>query len=81
MVIGWAASVLDDVATQLASSFYKAVANGQTTVDRALVTARQAVRPMCEARGDPSWSLPVLYAGTGQARLFDATRSEAGSRP
>ena len=80
LVIGWAASVLDEVATQVASSFYKAVSSGQTTVDRALVTARQAVRPACEARGDPSWSLPVLYAGTAQRLLFDATRSEGSAR-
>jgi Mrp family chromosome partitioning ATPase len=80
-VIGWTASILDDVATQVASSFYSAVSSGQTTVDRALVMARQAARKMCEARGDPSWSLPVLYAGTRQARLFDARRDEPSSRP
>ena len=28
-----------------------------------------------------SWSLPVLYAGTRQTRLFDPTRSEPSSRP
>jgi hypothetical protein len=80
LVIGWTASILDDVATEVASRFYGAVSSGQTTVDRALVVARQAARNICEARGDPSWSLPVLYAGTRQARLFDAARSEPSSR-
>jgi CHAT domain/AAA ATPase domain len=81
LVIGWTASILDDVATEVASNFYGAVSTGQTTVDRALVVARQAARKMCEARGDPSWSLPVLYAGTRQARLFDAAHSEPSLRP
>jgi hypothetical protein len=81
LVIGWTASILDDVATEVASGFYGAVSAGQTTVDRALVMARQAARKMCEARGDPSWSLPVLYAGTRQTRLFDARRIEPSSRP
>jgi tetratricopeptide (TPR) repeat protein len=81
LVIGWTASILDDVATEVAASFYAAVSPGHVSVDRALVTARQAVRKMCEERGDPSWSLPVLYAGTRQTRLFDTTRTEAGSRP
>jgi CHAT domain-containing protein/AAA ATPase-like protein len=81
LVIGWTASILDDVATQVASSFYGAVSPGQTTVDRALVVARQAARRVCEPRGDPSWSLPVLYASTGQMRLFDAARTEPSPRP
>ena len=81
LVIGWTASILDDVATEVASSFYSAVSAGQTTVDRALVVARQAARKMCEPRGDPSWSLPALYAGTRQARLFDASRTEPSLRP
>jgi hypothetical protein len=41
LVIGWTASILDDVATQVAGSFYGAVAGGQTTIDRALVMARR----------------------------------------
>ncbi|MBL8665937.1 MAG: CHAT domain-containing protein, partial [Rhodospirillales bacterium] len=81
LVIGWTASVLDDVATEVAASFYGGISSGQATVDRALVTARQAARKRCEERGDPSWSLPVLYAGTRQARLFDPLRREASPRP
>ena len=69
------------MATQVASVFYDTAASGQTTVDRALVTARQAVRKVCDERGDPSWSLPVLYAGTRQALLFDAKRTEPSVRP
>ena len=81
LVIGWAASIQDDVATQVAGSFYNTVSSGQTTVDRALVTARQTARRLCDPRGDPSWSLPVLYAGTAQAGVFDPTRSEPSPRP
>jgi CHAT domain len=81
LVIGWTASILDEVATQVASVFYDTAASGQTTVDRALVTARQAARKAREERGDPSWSLPVLYAGTRQALLFDAKRTEPSARP
>ena len=81
LVIGWTASILDDVATQVAASFYDAVASGQTSVDRALVVARRAAREICDERGDPSWTLPVLYAGRRQTRLFDAGRSEQSARP
>jgi tetratricopeptide (TPR) repeat protein len=81
LVIGWTASILDDVATQVAGAFYDAVSSGRTAVDRALMTARQVVRKACEERGDPSWSLPVLYAGTRQALLFDARRIEPSERP
>lgn len=80
LVIGWTASIQDDVASDVAGSFYAAVSSGQP-VDRALVTARQAVRKACEERGDPSWSLPVLYAATRQTQLFDAKRSEPSLRP
>jgi tetratricopeptide (TPR) repeat protein len=74
LAIGWAASasIRDDVATGLAGRFYHDVAVGQP-VDRALVRARQAVCKACEQRGDPSWSLPVLYAATAEATVFDAT--------
>jgi CHAT domain-containing protein len=47
LVIGWSASVLDDVATELAAKFYGAVASGQESVDRALTAARRAVRERC----------------------------------
>jgi hypothetical protein len=81
LAIGWAASVRDDLATDLASSFYAALAATQP-VDRALVRAREAVREACEQRGDPSWALPVLYAGTRQALLVDAGKpAEPAPRP
>ena len=64
----------DDLATDLASSFYAALAATQP-VDRALVRAREAVREACEQRGDPSWALPVLYAGTRQALLVESRYS------
>jgi tetratricopeptide (TPR) repeat protein len=80
LVIGWTASILDEVATQVAGSFYGTVSRG-AGVDHALSAARQTARKICEARGDPSWSLPVLYARTCQSRLFDTTRTEPGQLP
>jgi tetratricopeptide (TPR) repeat protein len=83
LAIGWAASILDDVANALAATFYGTVAAGQT-VDRALVQARQAVRPACERRGDLSWSLPVLYSATAmtQGLIWDPEKPPLSiSRP
>ena len=76
LVIGWTASILDDVATEVGARFYREVASGRTSVDRALVSARQHARRMFAARSDPSWSLPVLYSATRQEHLFDRARSE-----
>ena len=70
LAIGWAASISDDVANQFAQSFYRTLANG-LPVDRALVQARQDVLKTCEKRGDPSWTLPVLYSATDQGEIFD----------
>jgi hypothetical protein len=53
----------------------------QESVDRTLTAARWAVRERCDQRGDPSWSLPVLYAGSRQARVFDPSRRQASLRP
>jgi tetratricopeptide (TPR) repeat protein len=70
LAIGWAASIADDLATRFATTFYNTLAAGQP-VDRALVQARQAIRQACEERGDPSWTLPVLYTATAQGLVFD----------
>jgi CHAT domain-containing protein len=43
LVIGWTASVQDDLATDLAALFYAAVATGQASVDHALTAARRAI--------------------------------------
>ena len=65
LMIGWTVSVLHDVATELAEKFYGAMTTGQA--DRSPL----AVRERCDQRDDPCWSLPVLYAGSRQARVFD----------
>ena len=70
LAIGWAASISDDVANQFARSFYRTLAAGRP-IDRALVQARQDVAKACEKRGDPSWTLPVLYSATSQGLVFD----------
>jgi hypothetical protein len=70
VAIGWAASIADDIATQLAAEFYKTLAAGQP-VDRALLLGRQAIREICDKRADPSWTLPVLYSATDQDKVFD----------
>jgi hypothetical protein len=77
LMIGWTASVLHDVATELAEKFYGAMTTGQA--DRSPL----AVRERCDQRDDPCWLPPVLYAGSRQARLFDPnpSRREAGLRP
>jgi tetratricopeptide (TPR) repeat protein len=73
--VGWAASIGDDVAIRFAERFYKVLAAGRP-VDRALVQARQEARALCEDRSDPSWTLPVLYASSKQADLFDPSRED-----
>jgi hypothetical protein len=83
LAIGWAASVADDTATQFAHTFYNTLAAGRP-VDRALTQARQAMRRTCQERGDPSWTLPVLYAATTQGLIFDPDPrrpSQPPSRP
>jgi tetratricopeptide (TPR) repeat protein len=80
LVIGWTASILDDVATEVGARFYREVANGTTSIDRALISARQHARRQYARRSDPSWSLPVLYSATQQTHLFDPARDEARPR-
>jgi tetratricopeptide (TPR) repeat protein len=80
LAIGWAASIADVTATNLAAIFYDAVADGET-VDRALTQARQGVRKECDDRGDPSWTLPTLYAATGQGLLFDTNPKRPAEPP
>ncbi len=67
LAIGWGASIVDDVATKIAEVFYQTVVGGRS-VDFALARARMEAQ---SATGDPSWSLPVLYATTEECRLFD----------
>lgn len=80
LAVGWAASIDDEVATDVAATFYETLASGQP-VDRALTQARQSVRPGCEARDDPSWTLPVLYAATTQDRVIDPDPRRPSSEP
>jgi tetratricopeptide (TPR) repeat protein len=83
LAIGWAASVADNTATQFAHTFYNTLAASRP-VDRALTLARQAIRRTCQEQGDPSWTLPVLYAATAQGLIFDPDLrrpSQPPSRP
>ena len=70
LAVGWAASIADDLATNFARTFYKTLKDGQP-VDRALLLARQEAWKVCQKRGDPSWTLPVIYAATNQIQIFD----------
>ncbi len=79
LAIGWAASIADDIATDFAAAFYRTLATGQT-VDRALIQARPAIKDVCDNRGYPGWTLPVLYCATTQSLLFDA-RSQPDPPP
>ncbi len=80
LAIGWAASIADDTATNFAATFYKTLASGQP-VDRALTQARQAIFKQCAERGDPSWTLPVLYAASTQSQVFDPNLRRAAEPP
>jgi tetratricopeptide (TPR) repeat protein len=70
LAVGWAASIADDLATNFARTFYRTLKDGQP-VDRALLLARQEAWKACEERGDPSWTLPVIYSSTNQIQIFD----------
>jgi tetratricopeptide (TPR) repeat protein len=73
LAVGWAASIADDLATNFARTFYKTLKGGQP-VDRALLLARQEAWKSCQERGDPSWTLPVIYSATDQAQIFDPNK-------
>ena len=73
LAVGWAASIADDLATNFARTFYKTLKDGQP-VDRALLLARQEAWKVCQKRGDPSWTLPVIYAATNQIQIFDPNK-------
>ena len=80
LAIGWAASIADDSATSFAAVFYKTLAAGQP-LDRALTQARQALAQGCDQRGDPSWTLPVLYAASAQRQVFDTSPRRPAEPP
>jgi tetratricopeptide (TPR) repeat protein len=77
MAVGWAAAILDEVATQVAKSFYGTLAKGQP-VDFALARARSTARGGGSVRGDPSWSLPLLYATVRDQRVYDNDMAPRG---
>ncbi|MBV9279851.1 MAG: CHAT domain-containing protein, partial [Chloroflexi bacterium] len=70
LAMGWAASIADDVAIQFTETLYRTLALGQM-VNQALTQARRSIKRVCEERGDPSWTLPVLYAATTQRLVHD----------
>jgi tetratricopeptide (TPR) repeat protein len=70
MAIGWAAAIIDETATTIAKKFYQIVAGGAPT-DHALARARWDGKENYGKSGDPSWSLPVLYATTADTRILD----------
>ena len=75
LAIGWAASIVDNVATAIAKSFYSAVVEGRTA-DFALARARSSVWDGGPDFGDPSWSLPVLYSSVPDMRVRDETHED-----
>jgi hypothetical protein len=70
LALGWAVSIADDLATRFARTFYGTLASSQP-VDRALILARQALWERCKNKGNPSWTLPMLYSSTTQDLIFD----------
>ncbi len=73
LAVGWAASIVDQVAIRIAKSFYSTLVSGRD-VDYALASARSSVWDDGPGFGDPSWSLPVLYALVPDMRVYDETR-------
>lgn len=80
MAIGWAASIVDDIATTVAKRFYAAVSKG-ASVDFALAQARWSGWDTYGRSGDPSWSLPVLYASIVDTRILDKDASKSPPTP
>jgi len=80
LAIGWAASVADSIATRFASVFYDTISSGEP-VDRALTQARQEIADAAKKSGNPSWTLPVLYAATTQRLIFDPDPSRPPVQP
>lgn len=80
LAVGWAASIADDLATNFARTFYKNLKDAQP-VDRALLLARQEAWKVCQKRGDPSWTLPVLYSATNQSMIFDPDTQRSVEEP
>lgn len=82
LALGWAASVADDLATGFAARLYRAIAAG-TPIDLAVTRGRQGIRQESGERGDPAWTLPVLYSGGAQELVFDPDprRREYPPRP
>lgn len=84
--VGWAASILDEVAIKFGDTFYAELSAGED-VDRAVVQARRDARALCRERVeddgfvDASWTLPVLYTAGMQTDLFDPDRHEARPKP
>ena len=80
MAIGWAASIADELAIKFARTLYRTLATAQT-IDQALVQARQDVWESCNNQGNPSWTLPVLYASTTQSLIFDPNTQRIVEEP
>jgi tetratricopeptide (TPR) repeat protein len=80
MAVGWGAPIDDETATIIAERFYRSAAQGND-VDFALARARGDGKGAVEARGDASWSLPVLYATTADTRLFDNAAQKISTSP
>lgn len=68
LAIGWAASIGDNVASAIAKSFYSLI-SADRAADLALTSARSFVWDGGPTFGDPSWSLPVLYASVPDTRI------------
>jgi tetratricopeptide (TPR) repeat protein len=80
MAIGWGASIVDEIATTIANKFYRVVA-AAAPVDFALARARWDGSEKYGKSGDPSWSLPVLYAATADTRILNKDAPRERSAP
>ena len=67
LAVGWAASIADDLATNLARTFYKTLKDGQP-VDRALLLARQDAWKACESKATLPGPCPCYILPRARAR-------------
>jgi tetratricopeptide (TPR) repeat protein len=76
LAVGWAASVVDDTATDFTAAGYNRLLLGET-LPAALAHARQAIRQQGRSPGaggvvqDATFALPQLYASAASSALYD----------
>lgn len=74
-VIAMQSDIEDQLASILASEFYKSLSDGYP-VDAALTEARKAIASNCK---EVEWAIPALFIHTDNSLLFDVNRTLEGA--